>query len=318
MIRLGLIGAGAIAAEHVASFGRLGCEVLAVMAPDAASASAFAQRHGIPRSTDDLSDVLGAGDIDAVVVASPHAAHAKQALAALEAGKHVLCEIPVALSLREVERISQASSAAGVLCMACHTQRFWGPVQRLRSLVANGTITPLHLGLIRGMLRRTNVGWTGKPRSWADDVLWHHGAHAIDTATCLLGEDIVDITGHSGPESAASERPLDVSLSVTTTSRRIGTILLSYNSHSALNDIVLVAEQDTYRFGSGELRDSRGEVLLHGVEPRLQERAMDAQNGQFVEGITCGASVDTEIQRALPIYVLLHKAAAFMTHKDGV
>ena len=199
MLRLGIIGAGAIAAEHVAAFGRLGCDVRIVMTPQAASAATFAHRHAIARSTGDLSEVVGASDIDAVVVASPNDLHAEQTLAALKARKHVLCEIPLATSFAETERIAETAHAMGRLCMVCHTQRFWAPVEHLRRLVAHGVIQPLHIGLVRAMHRRENIGWTGRKRSWVDDILWHHGAHAIDTATCLLGERITDVVGHAGP-----------------------------------------------------------------------------------------------------------------------
>ena len=317
ILRLGIIGAGAIAAQHVAAFGRLGCEVRIVMTPQAASAAAFAHRHAIARSTGDLSEIVGAGDIDAVVVASPNAMHAEQTLAALKARKHVLCEIPLATSFAEAERIAETAHVMGRLCMVCHTQRFWAPVEHLRGLVAGGVIQPLHIGLVRAMHRRENIGWTGRKRSWVDDILWHHGAHAIDTATYLLGEQITDVVGHAGPPHPQTGKPLDVSLAVATASRRIGTILLSYNSHIPLNEIMLVAAEDSFRFEAGRLSSSNGQVLLQGTDAEMQELAMDAQNGRFLEGVTRGATVDTSAERVLPIYAALQMAASFLTREFG-
>jgi 2-hydroxy-4-carboxymuconate semialdehyde hemiacetal dehydrogenase len=317
MVHLGIIGAGAIAAEHVAAFGRLGCEICIVTAPHAASAAGFARRHGIARWTSNVTEVVNAGDIDAVVVASPSSMHADQTLAALKGGKHVLCEIPLAMSLAEAERIVETAHSMGLLCMVCHTQRFWGPVQHLGRLVAGGSIQPLHLGVVRAMYRRENVGWTGRKRTWVDDVLWHHGAHAIDTAAYLLGETIARVVGHAGPRHTKTGKPLDVSLSVATTRGRIGTIMLSYNSHVSLNEIVLIGVEDTFRFRAGELRSSHGEVLLRGTDAELQELAMDSQNRQFIDGITRGTPMDTTAEGVIPIYAALRTAASHLADETG-
>ena len=125
-LRFGLLGYGAIAAEHAKALGRLDCELVAVAGPTLESAEAFASEHGVARAGTDVAAVIAAGDLDAILVASPNAVHVDQALAALEAGKHVLCEVPLAMSSADAARVA---GARGTL-MVCHTQRFWRPAGR--------------------------------------------------------------------------------------------------------------------------------------------------------------------------------------------
>ena len=309
-IRIGLLGDGAIASQHASAFAALGCEVGVVMAPEVASAKAFALSHGIPRWTCDAEEAFAA--VEAVVVASPNAEHVRQTLAALAAGKHVLCEIPLALSLTEAERVCAAAETAGRVCMACHTQRFIPPVARLAKLVRCSAIAPRHVAVARAMDRRTNVGMTGRERTWVDDILWHHGAHALDTAAALLGEAIIDIVGHAGLRHPDTRKPLDVSLSLATASGRIGSIFLSYAARIPLNEILLVAEEDTFRFSDGELRDLAGTTLVEGSEAAMQSLAMQTQTRRFIEAVVEGVPCETAATAVLPIYELLQTAASRM------
>jgi 2-hydroxy-4-carboxymuconate semialdehyde hemiacetal dehydrogenase len=311
-IRIGMLGDGAIAAEHAKVFAALGCEIRVIMAPDPASAENFARRHGVSRWTCDAAEATMAADVDAIVVATPNAEHASQTLAALAARKHVLCEIPLAMSLADARRISAAAEAAGLVCMVCHTQRFWSPVRRMADGVRQGEIRSCQVGIARGMNRRENIGWTGRKRAWVDDILWHHGAHAVDTAALLLGEEITTIVGHAGVRHPETGKPLDVALSLATASGRIGSILLSYNSLIPINDILLVAEEDAFQYSAGKLRDSAGRVLMQGAEAEMQWLAMQAQNRQFIDGIMQGSPIETGPARVLPVYATLQAAASHL------
>jgi len=311
-VRIGILGDGAIAAEHAKVFAALGCEIRVIMAPDSRSAENFARRHDVSRWTCDAAEATRAADVEAIVVASPNAEHAGQTLAALAAGKHVLCEIPLAMSLADVRQITAAAEAAALVCMACHTQRFWGPVRRLADGVRQGEIRSCQVRIARGMNRRENIGWSGRKRAWVDDILWHHGAHAVDTAALLLGEEIAAIVGCAGVRHPETGKPLDVALSLATASGRIGSILLSYNSLISINDFLLVAEEDAFEFSAGKLRDSFGRTLMQGAEAEMQRLAMHAQNRQFIDGITQGSPIETAAARVLPVYATLQDAASHL------
>src|SRR5689334_12349969 len=107
-VQLAILGNGSIARAHVQALHTLGIDGLAissVMGRVPESTDAFAAEHGIARSTIRLEDVLEDNRISAVIVCSPSDLHAEQTERALRAGKHVLCEIPLATSLADVDRL---------------------------------------------------------------------------------------------------------------------------------------------------------------------------------------------------------------------
>lgn len=245
-IRIGMLGHGAIGVEHAAAFRRLGCELVSVMGPDLSEAAEFAVEHGFTRHTDSAQDVLGDPDVDAVVIASPSTSHATQATAALALGKHVLCEVPLALSLRDVLAV-QAARPDHLVCMVCHTQRYLRPVSQLRQRIVDGQLEPLSLVTTMAMYRRKNVGWSGRPRTWTDDLIWHHGTHAIDTALWLLNDEPAQVQAVSGRPHPRTGTPMDLAVAIRTRGGRLATLALSYNALVPVNELVLVAESDTVR-----------------------------------------------------------------------
>lgn len=246
-IRLGMLGAGAIAAEHSRAFASLGCDLVAVMSRDAAEANAFAREFGFATSTTELSEVLKAPDIDAIIVASPNGAHAAQTSEALRSGKHVLCEIPLGLSMADISAIRAASQVQpDLLCMVCHTEQFIQPIARLATGIQSGSVSPISLTIFTGLPRRRNIGWTGRVRTWVDDIVWHHGVHAIDTSLFLLNDQPETVLALTGPMSSRTGLPMDLSIAIRTKTGRLATMSLSYNADQPINELILVAESETY------------------------------------------------------------------------
>ena len=155
-MRIGLLGYGAIAAEHARAMTKLGCSLVAVAGPRLDGAVAFAEAHGVARAYDAVDAVVGAGDIDAIVVASPSGAHAAQTVASLEEGKHVLCEVPLGVSLVETERATRHSVVSERCVMVCQTYRFFDPMLSLREMVAGDVLRHVVVRLMPN--RTTNVG----------------------------------------------------------------------------------------------------------------------------------------------------------------
>jgi predicted dehydrogenase len=122
----GMIGASTIGAEALLepASRRDDVAVIRVAARRSGAAVRYAEKWGVPRASDDYEDVLADPDVDAVYVANAAAEHAKWAIAALEAGKHVLCEKPVAVAAGEARAIAGAASATGRIVMEGFHYRF--------------------------------------------------------------------------------------------------------------------------------------------------------------------------------------------------
>jgi predicted dehydrogenase len=141
VVRWGLIGCGDIAARRVAAALREapGSRLVAVSRRQADKAEEFARRFGADRWHASWEDLLR-GDVDAVYIATPVALHARMAIAAAEAGKHVLCEKPMALDVEECDRMVHAAEANGVKLAVAYYRRFYPILRRLKDLLREGAI----------------------------------------------------------------------------------------------------------------------------------------------------------------------------------
>src|SRR3954470_15462323 len=146
MIRWGILSTARIA-EKLIGGARVaeGTEIVAVGSRDIARAEAFAAEHGIPRAYGSYEELLAADDVDAIYVPLPNSLHAEWSVRALQAGKHVLCEKPLARDPRKVERAFDAAEAAGRLLMEAFMWRFHVQTDELVRLVRDGAIGELRL-----------------------------------------------------------------------------------------------------------------------------------------------------------------------------
>ncbi|HYA73611.1 MAG TPA: Gfo/Idh/MocA family oxidoreductase, partial [Roseiarcus sp.] len=123
-LRWGLIGASTIAAQHMIGAMRAnGGQVVAVMSASADRAKAFAAAHGIARASADLAAFVADPEIDAVYISTTNELHRDQLLAAARAGKHVLCEKPLALTLADARAMVAACRERGLIMGVNHHLR---------------------------------------------------------------------------------------------------------------------------------------------------------------------------------------------------
>src|SRR5262249_47948301 len=114
----GIIGTGGIATDFVEALRpSTRCRVVNGVGSSPEKGRAFAARWGLPASSATIDDMLADRQVEAVYVASPHPAHEVQAMACIEAGKHVLCEKPMTVDASSTERVIEAARARGVLLM---------------------------------------------------------------------------------------------------------------------------------------------------------------------------------------------------------
>jgi myo-inositol 2-dehydrogenase/D-chiro-inositol 1-dehydrogenase len=158
MVRVGVVGAGYIAESHAGGYAAdPRAELAYVVDPAAEKAAAFADRHGARRLAD--LDALLASDVDAVSICTPSPTHADLAVAALAAGKHVLCEKPVARTLADAERIVEAGRRSPGLLMIGHVSRFEPDHRAARDAVLLGRI---------GEVRMMSQSLVGERPTWSE------------------------------------------------------------------------------------------------------------------------------------------------------
>src|SRR5690606_26728505 len=148
----------------------------AIVEPDAAAAEAAASRYGVKALAFD--EALAAADLDAVSIASPAGLHFAQARAALNAGKHVFVEKPLALDVAEAEALCELAEAKGLVLMVGHLLQYHPVYIHLRAMVGAG-----ELGAIRHVY--SNRLSLGKFRS-EENVLWSFAPHDISMVLGLL------------------------------------------------------------------------------------------------------------------------------------
>jgi predicted dehydrogenase len=275
----GLIGCGDIARRRVAPALRAleNCELVAVSRADAARAEAFASEFGARRWHADWRELIADPEVEAVYVATPVRLHAEQAVAAAEAGKHVLCEKPMALSVAECERMNAAAEAHSVRLGVAYYRRFYPVVERVVEILRSGEIGVPVVAQMNAF-ERFEPG-PEHPRRWLLDKslsgggpMFDFGCHRIEVLLNLFG-DVSNVKGLAS--NVLFEREVEDTACALMQFERGPQAVLSV-THAAREP------QDTLKiFGSeGSVRadvlnEGRLKVRTHGVE-RVETHAPHA------------------------------------------
>lgn len=210
-LRWGLIGASTIAAQHMIGAMRAnGGEVVAVMSADAERAKAFAAMHGIARASADLAAFVADRAIDAIYISTTNELHRDQLFAAARAGKHVLCEKPLALTLRDARAMVAACADNHVVMGTNHHLRNAATHRAMREAIKLGRIgKPLFARVFHAVYLPPNLqGWRiDKPEAGGGAVL-DITVHDADTLRFVLDDEAQSVsamTSHGGMGRAGVE-----------------------------------------------------------------------------------------------------------------
>ncbi|PYR76091.1 MAG: gfo/Idh/MocA family oxidoreductase [Acidobacteria bacterium] len=193
-LRWGLIGCGDIARKRVAPALRdsPACELVAVNRAQSALAESFARTFGARRWYADWQELLADADIDAVYIATPVHLHAPQTLAAAEAGKHVLCEKPMALDPGECARMIDVCRANRVRLAVAYYRHFYPAIARIKALIASGAIGDPVVAQINAFERFNPP--PDHPRHWLVEKaragggpMFDFGCHRLEVLLHVLG-----------------------------------------------------------------------------------------------------------------------------------
>ncbi len=198
--RWGLIGASTIAHEWVIGAIRAtGGEIVSVMSTNAERGRAYAADHGIAKAVTRLEDLVGDPEIDAVYISTTNELHRDQAIAAARAGKHILCEKPLATSLEDARAMVKAAKNAGVVMATNHHLRNAASHRAMRDAIASGRIgTPLSARVFHAVYLPPHLqGWRLARPEAGGGVILDITVHDADTLRFVLGDDPVEAIAFS-------------------------------------------------------------------------------------------------------------------------
>jgi 2-hydroxy-4-carboxymuconate semialdehyde hemiacetal dehydrogenase len=303
-MKICLAGTGAMGVIHMKALKNIaGVEVVSVTGRTADGASAFAAAWGIPYSSTNLEESLDRPGVDAVILTTPSAMHADQAVMALDKGKHVQVEIPMSLNLADARRIVDASRRSGTVCMVTHTRRFSSPHREIRRRIHEGTFHLHHMIVETYFLRRENTNMHGQPRSWVDNLLWHHGCHSIDLAQWILGDADWSAWGQKGPDHPVLGIPMDMTVGMKSRQGPLFSMAMSFNNKGPFGGFYrYIGEEETYKVYRDSMTDSEGkEVALDGTA------AFDRQDVEFTSAIRERRVPESSAESCLSTMVLLDR-----------
>ena len=188
-IKLAVIGTGSISNEHIKSYIKNpNVELYAFCDLDAERVKTMAEKYEVTRTFTDMHEMLKLEEIDAVSVCTWNSAHAPCAIAALNAGKHVLCEKPMATSAKEAEEMKAAADKNGKLLMIGFVRRYGNDCAILKDFINVDYFGEIYYTKASYLRRNGNPGgWFGDKSRSAGGPLIDLGVHVIDLVRYLLG-----------------------------------------------------------------------------------------------------------------------------------
>ncbi len=197
-IKVGVIGYGGafnMGRSHLQDMQKAGMTPRAVAEPDAARLAVAAQDFPGIQTYASVDELLAKSDVNLVVIITPHNTHATLALKCLRAGRHVVCEKPIAITTKECDAMIAAAKKAGVMLSTYHNRHWDGSILKALEVLRSGVIGDLvrvesHLG-----------GW-GKPGDWwrssksiSGGILYDWGVHVLEYTLQLVNSEVTEVTG---------------------------------------------------------------------------------------------------------------------------
>lgn len=191
-VKWGIIGCGDVVVRKsgLAFSEAKNSEIVAVMKRDPEKAKQFAQEHGVRKYYSDVDALLQDEEIDAVYIATPPYVHAEHTIKAAKHGKHVLCEKPMAMSVKECQEMIKACEENEVQLMIAYYRRWYPVAQKMKELLREGKIgQPIFArATILSMYEPQASNWRIDPRIAGGGFLTDVGSHFIDLLIYLIGE----------------------------------------------------------------------------------------------------------------------------------
>lgn len=337
MIRVLIVGTGTMAQDHANAFAEMeGVSIVATVEPRPENQQPFNAKYAIPHAFQTVEQAIAWGEFDAVSNVTPDAVHHRTTLPFLAAGKHVLCEKPLAANMADAAEMAAAAKASGVINMVNLTYRSVPALMHAAAMVADGQI-----GEVRHFEASYLQSWLTQPAwgAWRteDQWLWRlssaHGSmgvlgdvgvHILDYATYVAGSDAARLScrlqtfdkaegGQIGPYKLDANDSMAMHLSLR--NGAVGVIHASRFASGHLNDLRLKIygtkgglDVHFENFNS-RLRACLGDDLITGEWVDVQTPPVQTNFARFIAAIRAGVPVGPDFARGADLQRVLDLAA---------
>ncbi len=337
-VRILILGTGGMARNHAEAFAAIpGVTLVAGIDTRAEQLAAFQKAHNIPNGFASVQEAIAWGEFDAVTNVTPEAAHYVTTLPFLAAGKHVLCEKPLATNARDAEEMTAAAAKAGVINMVNLSYRNVPALQHAAQMVrdgAIGTIRHFEASYLQSWLTQPAWGHWDKEPQWlwrlstkhgSKGVLGDVGIHILDFATFIAGMDATQVscllqTFDKAPGGQIGEYVLDANDSATMQVRlangALGTVAATRFATGHLNDLRLRLYGQTgglevrFEKAVSHLRACLGDDVLTGTWSEVDCPPVLTIYQRFVAAIRGEGPADPDFARGATLQLLLDTAEA--------
>jgi 2-hydroxy-4-carboxymuconate semialdehyde hemiacetal dehydrogenase len=263
-------------------------EVTSIMGPTETKIKALAAERRINHFSTSLENCIARNDVDAVILSTPTQLHANQAIACMDAGKHVLIEIPMADSLEDSMRVVKKHRETGLTCMAGQVRRFNPSHQWIKNKINLGELKLQQMDAQTYFFRRTNTNAKGQPRSWTDHLLWHHACHTVDLFQYQTGGKATQAFGLQGPIHSELGIAMDMTIGLKATDGAICTLSLSFNNDGPFGTFFrYICDKGTYIARYDDLFDgNNNQIDLTNVA--VSSNGIELIDREFISAIKEG------------------------------
>jgi predicted dehydrogenase len=335
-MRLLVLGTGGMANSHAQHFAAIeGVELVGAVDVDPSRARAFAEQHGIPNVFTSLDDAIAWDGFDAATNVTPDRAHHPTTLALLAAGKHVMCEKPLAENHAKADEMARAAEASGLVTMVNLTYRNVAPLQKARAMVLAGEIghvRHVEASYLQSWLVSKAWGnwatesqwlWRLSTKHGSNGVLGDVGIHILDFAGYGAASDVEHVFARlrafdKAPDNRIGEYDLDANDSFTMTvdfaNGALGVIHASRWATGHLNELRLRMHGDRgaleviHSTEGSRLRGCLGEDVEKAVWREIDAGTVPTNYQRFAAAVVANQQVEPGFRHAADLQKVLDLA----------
>ncbi|MGL3606875.1 Gfo/Idh/MocA family protein [Rhizobium sp. G187] len=335
-IRLLILGTGGMANSHAMNFSTISdVQLVAAVDLDLATVRGFAARHGIPNTFTSLDEAIAWGEFDAVTNVTPDRVHHPTTLKLIAAGKHVMCEKPLAENYAKADEMATAAEASGLVNMVNLTYRNVAQVQKARQLVLDGEIGKvrhIEASYLQSWLVSKAWGdwatesqwlWRLSTKHGSNGVLGDVGIHILDFAGFGAATDIDHVfarlkTFEKAPGNRIGEYDLDANDSFTMTAEftngAMGVVHASRWATGHLNELRLRVHGDKgaleviHTLEDSSLRACLQEDVEKAVWREIEVDPVETNYQKFIAAIRSGHMQEPSFRHAADLQKILDLA----------